>query len=132
MIRRPPRESHDGERRILVGVGYEHGAVGDEKVRHVPGLTPLIRDRSLGVRSHHGAADLDVRAARERELAGALLAVEPPGNIHLIPVGGVLVEGRQALEQWYLSARAAADRIHEVTSHSPGRVSESIRKLRAL
>src|SRR5207248_8621761 len=78
------------------------------------------------------AAELDVIAAGKGELAGALLAVEPPGNIHLIPVSGVLVEGRQALEERNLSARAAADRIHEVTSHSPGRVRESIRKLRAL
>src|SRR5437763_17191418 len=73
------------------------------------------------------AAELDVIAARKGELAGALLAVEPPGNIRLIPVSGVLVEGRQALEQRNLAARAAADRIHEVTAHPSTRLGESIR-----
>src|SRR5207248_11471564 len=75
------------------------------------------------------AAELDMIAASERKLAGALLPVEPPGNIQLIAIGSVLIERRQALEERNLPARAAAHRIHQVSPDPAARVGESIREL---
>ena len=53
------------------------------------------------------AADLDVIAAREVELAGVLLLVEPPGRVDVIAAGAVLVVRRQVLEQRDLAAQRA-------------------------
>src|SRR6266566_6834682 len=75
------------------------------------------------------AAEFDMIAPRERELAGALIPVEPPGNIQLIAIGSVLIERRQALEQRDLPARAAANRIHQVSPDPAARVGESLWKL---
>src|SRR6266436_787871 len=77
------------------------------------------------------AAEFDVVAASKAQLAGVLIAVQPPGNIHLVSVCGVFVERRQTLEQWNLSGHAAANRIHKISPESAARVGEPIWRLRA-
>src|SRR5450631_2953692 len=76
------------------------------------------------------AAEFNVVAASESQFAGMLLLIEPPGNIHLMAIGGIFVERRQVLEQGNLSAQAAADRIHQVSPHLAAGIRQSIRKLR--
>src|ERR1700674_2658644 len=76
------------------------------------------------------AAEFDVVAASELKLAGMLVLIEPPGNIQLVPIGGVLVERRQVLEQGNLPAQAAADRIHQISSNLATGIRQSIWKLR--
>src|SRR4029077_4002215 len=78
------------------------------------------------------AAELDVIAAREAELAGELLLVEPPRYVARMTVGAVLVERRQALQERHLSDHRAADRVHEVAPDLAARVAEPLGKLRAL
>src|SRR5207302_3255953 len=41
VIRGAPREREDRERRVLVRVGHERAAVGDEEILHFPRLAPL-------------------------------------------------------------------------------------------
>ena len=57
MVGGAPRERHDGERGVLVGVAAERRAVVEEQVRHLPALVPLVGDRLLGLGSHDGSAD---------------------------------------------------------------------------
>src|SRR4051812_11096134 len=52
-----PRERHDGERGVLVGVARKGAAVVNEKILHVPSLAPLVRHRLLRIGAHDGAAD---------------------------------------------------------------------------
>ena len=65
---KPPRQGHDGQGRILVRVGTERAAIGDEEILHVPGLAPLIGDRLFRVGAHDRAADLvdDLSARLDR------------------------------------------------------------------
>src|SRR6266568_3614941 len=58
VLRRPPGERHNGERRILVSVGAERRAVGDEQGLRVPSLAIGIEHRSPPVVAHTRGADL--------------------------------------------------------------------------
>ncbi len=93
---------------------------------------PLESRRGTVPRHLLAAAELDVVAPRKSKLAGVLLLVEPPRNVQLMAVGGVFVERRQALEQRYLSADAAADGVHQVSTDLAAGIRQSIRKRRAL
>src|SRR6266581_5849579 len=52
-----PRESHDGERGIFVGIGYERSAIGDKKVLNVMRLAETVEDGGFGVGAHVRGAD---------------------------------------------------------------------------
>src|SRR5215472_483322 len=58
VLRGAPRKSHDGERRIFVGIGNERRTVGDEKVFDVVRLAETVEDGSLGIGAHARGADL--------------------------------------------------------------------------
>src|SRR5712691_10452915 len=58
VLRRAPRDGHDAERRVLVGVGGEAAAVRHEQVLHVPRLAELVQDRFPRVLPHRGRAHL--------------------------------------------------------------------------
>src|SRR5436190_20542764 len=58
IIARTPGICHNRECRILVGIGGEWPAVGDEKVFHIPRLAILIQDGFFWIRAHAGGADL--------------------------------------------------------------------------
>src|SRR5580698_2757915 len=51
-----PRERHDGERRVLVGIGDERCRIGDEEILDVVSLAVRIQRRGLRVAAHaHGS-----------------------------------------------------------------------------
>src|SRR6266567_3560925 len=52
-----PRESHDGERGIFVGIGDERSAIGDEKIFDVMRLAKAAEDGSFGIGAHARGAD---------------------------------------------------------------------------
>ena len=52
----PPGQRHNCQRGILVGVGDETGAVGDEQIFHVMRLAVLIQSRSCGMLAHANRA----------------------------------------------------------------------------
>src|SRR5262245_50637711 len=73
-----------------------------ELVSVAAGGEPL--DARAGAETRHlpAAAELDVIAARETELAGELFLVEPPGRVHVSAARAILVVRRQIFEQWNL------------------------------
>ena len=93
---------------------------------------PLQARRRAEAGHAPAAAELDVIAARETELAGQLLLVEPPGRVHVPAARAIFVVRRKALEQRNLPLHGAAHSVHEVVAHLAARVGEPMRKLRGL
>src|SRR5690348_9572534 len=66
-----PRESHDGERRIFVGIGDERCPIGDEEVLDVMRLAEAVENGGLGIGAHargaHFVNDFSASLDAERE-----------------------------------------------------------------
>src|SRR5579863_656623 len=56
ILGRAPGQRHDGERRILVGVGDEAGSIGHEQILNIVSLAVLIQHRGSGMLSHANRA----------------------------------------------------------------------------
>ena len=73
----PPGEREDGERRIFVGIRWQHCAVHEEEILHVPCLAVLIRHAIAGLRAHARRTDF------VDDLAGALDSISTGLRIRL-------------------------------------------------
>src|ERR1700738_351136 len=64
ILRGPPREGHDGEGGILVGIGDKRSGVGHEEIPDIVGLAIAVQGRGLRVAAHaHSAQFMDDLAA---------------------------------------------------------------------
>ena len=87
-------------------------------------------------RAHTGhaaaAAEFDVVAAGEAELARELFLIEPPRRVDVRAAGPILVVRRQTFQRRDLPADAGPDGIHDVLANEPAGVGEALRELRRL
>ena len=66
------------------------------------------------------AANLNVIAAGERQLARFLLFVEPPRHVKMHATHAVFVVGREVLQDGQKAGDRRADRIHHIAAHQAG------------
>src|SRR5215472_799149 len=76
-----PRERHDGERGILVGIGDKRSTIGDEKIFHLVRLTETVENGSLGIGAHARSADFVNDAASSLDAEGKVAVYGSLGSV---------------------------------------------------
>src|SRR6202021_3327951 len=85
-----------------------------------------------GARHAPAAAEFNVIAARESQLALLLVLISPPGRVKRVSARAVLVLRRQRFEQRNLAAQVAAHGVHDIAPDLAAGIGEAIRERRAL
>src|SRR5690348_5102242 len=75
VIRSSTSQGHNGQRRLLIGLGYETRTVSNEKIRHVVGLAISVQRRSCRTFSHSRGPDFMNDDASIGNSEGMILAL---------------------------------------------------------